>query len=166
MQSSSRPNFTTVHGHLNHLVWLRQAPPTQNHLFGPTHFCHVKKSAHLSVHSVLFSESCQSQRLAFIIERKIKFLTMFSLLPNPFHFFIGRMAKSIKIHTKVFSATLPIPCSQISVSRRRAPAPLKIQTKAPLLPGGGGRREGRLESSIFWATSLSLTCFLPQRKWT
>ncbi len=119
-----------------------------------------------SQHICLSTQSCQSHRLAFIIERKIKFLTMFSLLPNPFHFFIGRMAKSIKIHTKVFSATLPIPCSQISVSRRRAPAPLKIQTKAPLLPGGGGRREGRLETSIFWATSLGLTCFLPQRKWT
>ncbi len=38
----------------------------------------------------------------------------------------------------VFTATLPIQCSQISVSRHRAPAPLTISKKTPktlMLPG-------------------------------
>ncbi len=94
----------------------------------PTHF---PKSCRWSPHIYCVEKSAQVFPLwtifrllsvCFLIEqmlKSIKFHTMFSLLPNPNHFFIGRTSKSMKNSYRVFTALL-ILCSHISISTHQA----------------------------------------------
>ncbi len=128
-----------------------QVPTTfQNHGLGLPHFYHVKKS--LAPRCKFQSFVNQSHSLSHWANAQIDEIPYHVFTATSIPIFIWRRAISVKIHTVR---------SQGADTQSTTPH-LTILKKALLrLPGQWRRWGGRLESPIFWPTSLGLTCLLP-----